>query len=177
MYSTLLAQLVLAICRKLAYSSLLVLLIERSYYLARDRLGYTILDLQCVELTFIVNYDASDRQISYLYNSSLEYNKGILLVEIYTLADLSYLAIDQSDIVELSISFGALALIANNDFLARMIIIGVLKIKSKVTYRAQLIPYLVVASAIYMTCMLDSSKEVTISLYTKAELALVFTIL
>ena len=49
--------------------------------------------------------------------------------------------------------------------------------KSKVTYRVQPIPRLVAASAIYTTRMLDSSEEVTISLYTKVELALVFTTL
>ena len=52
-----------------------------------------------------------------------------------------------------------------------------LKIKSKVTYRVQPILRLVVASAIYTTRILDSSEEVTISLYTKVELTLVFTTL
>ena len=49
--------------------------------------------------------------------------------------------------------------------------------KSKVTCRAQPIPRLAAASAIYTTRILDSSEEVTISLYTKVELALVFTTL
>jgi len=49
--------------------------------------------------------------------------------------------------------------------------------KSKVTCRAQPVPRLVAASAICATRMLQSSKEATISLYTKAVLALVFTML
>ena len=49
--------------------------------------------------------------------------------------------------------------------------------KSKVTCRAQPVPRLAAASAICATRMLDSSEEATISLYTKAELALVFTTL
>ena len=49
--------------------------------------------------------------------------------------------------------------------------------KSKVLCRVQPILHLVAASAICATCMLNSSKEATISLYTKAVLALVFTTL
>jgi len=49
--------------------------------------------------------------------------------------------------------------------------------KSKVTYRAQPTLRLVVASAICATRMLNSSKEATISLYTKVVLTLVFTTL
>jgi len=49
--------------------------------------------------------------------------------------------------------------------------------KSKVTYRVQPILRLLVASAICMTCMLNSSEKATISLYIKVVLTLVFTIL
>ena len=49
--------------------------------------------------------------------------------------------------------------------------------KSKVTCRAQPAPRLAAASAICATRMLDSSEEATISLCTKAVLALVFTTL
>lgn len=49
--------------------------------------------------------------------------------------------------------------------------------KSKVTCRSQPAPRLAAASAICATRMLDSSEEATISLCTKAELALVFTTL
>ena len=49
--------------------------------------------------------------------------------------------------------------------------------KSKVTCRAQPAPRLATASAIYATRLLDGREEATISLYTKAVLALVFTTL
>ena len=49
--------------------------------------------------------------------------------------------------------------------------------KSKVTCKAQPALRLAAASVIYATRILDSSEEATISLYTKAELALVFTTL
>ena len=49
--------------------------------------------------------------------------------------------------------------------------------KSRVTCRARPTPRLAAASAICATRMLDSSEEATISLCTKAVLALVFTTL
>ena len=49
--------------------------------------------------------------------------------------------------------------------------------KSKVTCRARPAPRLAAASAICATRMLDSSEKATISLCTKAVLALVFTTL
>jgi hypothetical protein len=115
--STLLAWSVLATCRKSAHSSLLALLTDRSYHSARDRLGFTVPDLQRVESTFAVNHDPSDGQISCSHDGSLEHNGGAPLVETHALADLSSSATDWSDMVELGIGFGASAPMADNDFL------------------------------------------------------------